>query len=115
MSMISEQVNALKDVAEVYKHSGLYPVLREAADTIETLSAKVQAANMERSDRYYNGGWIPCSNRLPEPGIYLVTCDDTDYPVKRMRMKDLLFYDHNGIYDGRIYAWMPLPEPYHEP
>ena len=58
--------------------------------------------------------WIPVSERLPEPGIYLVTCDDKDYPVKRMRMKGICFYDHNGIYDGKVLAWMLLPEPYKE-
>ena len=57
-------------------------------------------------------GWIPVEERLPEPGIYLVSCDDKDYPVKRMRMKGICFYDHEGIYDGKVYAWQPLPKPY---
>ena len=63
-------------------------------------------------------GWIPVKERLPEVGIYLVTCDDEKYPVKVMRFKEsgdtLLWYTSRGIYDGRIYAWMPLPEPYAE-
>lgn len=57
-------------------------------------------------------GWIPVEERLPEPGIYLVSCDDKEYPVKRMRMKGICFYDHNGIYGGQVYAWMPLPASY---
>ena len=60
--------------------------------------------------------WIPVTERLPKVGIYLVTCDDEKYPVKVMRFKEsedtLLWYTNRGIYDGRIYAWMPLPEPY---
>lgn len=55
MSMISEQVKSLRDVAGAYKHNGLSLILREAADTIEVLSAKLAAENMERSDRYYAG------------------------------------------------------------
>lgn len=57
-------------------------------------------------------GWIPVEERLPEPGVYLVSCDDKEDPVKRMRMKGICFYDHNGIYDGEVYAWQPLPAPY---
>lgn len=53
MSMISEQVKKLKNSAYVYK-SGGFPeaskLFLEAADTIEALSTKLAAANMERSD-----------------------------------------------------------------
>lgn len=65
-----------------------------------------------------NDGWIPVEEWMPkENGIYLVTCDDTKFPVKRMRYKkdvepNGLFYDVYGIYDGKVYAWQPLPEPY---
>lgn len=53
--------------------------------------------------------WVPVKERLPEPGIYLISCDDIDYPVKRMRLKNGCFYDRYGIYDGEVFAWMPLP------
>lgn len=59
-------------------------------------------------------GWIPYTEQS-EPkkdGIYLVTCDDEEYPVKRMRFKECLWYWTYGIYDGKILAWQPLPEPY---
>ena len=62
--------------------------------------------------------WIPYSvqNIPKKEGIYLVTCDDKEYPVKRMRFKKEdeygLWYDDYGIYDGVIFAWQPLPEPY---
>ena len=63
-------------------------------------------------------GWIPYTeqNMPKKEGIYLVTCDDEEYPVKRMRFKKEdeygLWYDDYGIYDGVIFAWQPLPEPY---
>ncbi len=62
--------------------------------------------------------WIPYTrqNTPKKKGIYLVTCDDEEYPVKRMRFKKEdeygLWYDNYGIHDGVILAWQPLPEPY---
>lgn len=60
MSMISEQVKELR-IAALYKEHSLKILLEQAADTIEALSAKLESANMERSDRYYGGGWQPVS------------------------------------------------------
>lgn len=59
-------------------------------------------------------GWIPYTeqNTPSKDGIYLVTCDDIEYPVKRIRFKGGLWYWTYGIYDGKILAWQPLPEPY---
>lgn len=55
MSMISEQVKELKKVSEWYKESNNYlqKVLLQAADTIESLSAKLAKESMERSSKYY--------------------------------------------------------------
>ena len=67
-----------------------------------------------------DNGWIPYTlqNIPKKEGVYLVTCDDEEYPVKRMRFKKEdeygLWYDDYGIYDGVIFAWQPLPEPYKE-
>lgn len=50
MSMIREQVKELKSFARKSKELGRRVderIFREAADTIEALSAKLQAANME--------------------------------------------------------------------
>lgn len=55
MSLISEQVKRLRERAEAdWEHDFYYDaeILREAADTIEELSAKLAALNMERSERY---------------------------------------------------------------
>lgn len=60
MSMLSEQTNKIRKVSKcVYLAADkevagdISSTLNQAADTIEALSAKMQAANMERSDRYY--------------------------------------------------------------
>lgn len=69
-------------------------------------------------DSKKDNDWIPYTeqNMPKKEGIYLVTCDDKEYPVKRMRFKKEdeygLWYDEHGIYDGVIFAWQPLPEPY---
>lgn len=72
MSMLSEQANRLRGIAHSLE---LFPIhdftatsneIRQAADTIEALSAKLAVANMEQSDRYYSGGWIVCEDRLPK-------------------------------------------------
>lgn len=68
MSMIEQQVRELRECVEecdnpLYdtKMKRIAKLMYQAADTIETLSAKLAAANMERSDRYYGGGWRPIS------------------------------------------------------
>lgn len=80
------------------------------------LSAHEKCMDIIRShmNEVENDGWIPYTEQnIPKKeGIYLVTCDDKEYPVKRMRFKKNLWYRYYGIYNGRILAWQPLPEPY---
>ena len=65
MSLISKQIDDLRDYAKS-RYGYLAKIINDAADTIELLSAKLSAANMEQSSAYYNGGWMPCSKRLPD-------------------------------------------------
>ncbi len=74
---MNEQVKRLRDSAYVYRSAGFTEASRlflEAADTIEGLSARLAAANMERPEAHHGGGWIACSERLPEnfkdPGAF---------------------------------------------
>lgn len=58
------------------------------------------------------GGWIPCSERLPEENQSVIAC------FAHGTVTELRFYDKkfHGIYDYDekvIVAWQPLPEPYH--
>lgn len=129
MSMLSEQIEEIKACAYAHEASGdaIYRTaltLYQAADTIEALSAKLAAANMERSEAYFGGGWIACEDRLPEePFGCLVTVIDTN-PMTLEDFENILPY-HVG-YDGNrwnnsdgeqipfdVVAWQPLPEPYH--
>lgn len=68
----------------------------------------------------YNGGWIPCNERLPEDdSICIVT---VEYPNNET-VVDYGWFDRIGVcwYVGmqefrtsNIIAWQPLPEPYKE-
>ena len=105
MSLISKQIDDLRAYAKDRKGE-LAKLVSDAADTIEMLSAKLSAANMERSARYYHGGWIPCGERLPEErGFYLTTTKDKavycDY-----------WNEDNFDRTEMVIAWMPLPEPW---
>lgn len=73
MSMISEQVKELRELADdMEKYVGLRPkprILREAANTIESLSAKLRAANMEEKNKnikkHLKYGFCPdCGNAV---------------------------------------------------
>lgn len=147
MSMIGELVRRLRKCAERTQSgngnpaAGMDKLLREAADTIEELSAKLSAANMERSCQHYNGGWIPCGDLLPEPGKIVLVCQTFSrikdgksavVTVGRLTPKEegyrpyweFLYYRPNFkkgsvsdigiICPGNEYvaAWRPLPEPF---
>lgn len=89
-----------------------FEIVKEAADTIESLYAKPQAANMERSADC--GGWIPCKERLPEEeGMYLITSKVLD----KTEVQYVFFQKNMDLFicNGIPTAWKPLPEPYHEP
>ena len=105
---LSKTVDNLRFMANELKREHGENPKHEALVRIRTLENAIKELDGKR--------WIPVTERLPEVGIYLVTCDDEKYPVKVMRFKEsedtLLWYTSRGIYDGRIYAWMPLPEPY---
>lgn len=109
MSMISEQVKYLRefDCFGTAKQAML-----EAADTIETLSVKLAAANMERSDRYYGGGWIACEDRLPENfEVVLAFTEEKQIVTVARDGEDWVLYDQ-AIIKENVLAWQTLPEPY---
>lgn len=119
MSAISEQVKELRtfgamSVLDMIEPEILRKQLNDAADTIETLSAKLQTANMERSTAYYNGGWIPCSVILPEYDKCVLACiKPCDISLLYFGLDDSWRFAHNDEFvKGIVLAWQPLPEPY---
>lgn len=138
MSMVNEQIFKLKYLADKYIDlmssttddtfkKAFYETsinLTKAADTIEALSSKLAAANMERSAAHYGGWWIPCSDRLPtmeecQKNDCRFILDDGnrryqglfDYTEKRF-----VWFNCDGMQtDKCAVRWCELPEPYREP
>lgn len=96
MSMISEQVKELKRLAEHHRDlaADYFTAisLSEAADTIEALSAKLAAANMERSERYY---WL---NEIIERLEFEEDKANDDCAACCSNVEDMHYYD--GKEDG---------------
>ena len=132
MSMTSELVKELRKYAEEYKNlpwsevcEKTKRILNCAADTIEELSAKVARQNMERSSQYYGGGWIPCSERLPEERkeITGIMISDVVLVTAHSIIQDEKFVACDFTVDAKwtrendyskVLAWQPLPPAFEQ-
>lgn len=113
---ISEQVKELREIAKNFsewEYNRFYDTISRAADTIESLSAKL--ADMEQSAEDCGGGWIPCKDRLPETRNNILVCQSDGYVSVGYYSWDRAFLDLNSIPFNDVIAWRELPEPYHEP
>lgn len=119
MSILSEQVKTIRDCVKKWQtfenvpSSEPFKLLLQAADTIEDLSAKLSAANMERSDRYYGGGWIACEDRLPnKDDTVLIDTGIGHFEIATYSGDGRTFYTEECGSSCPV-AWQHLPEPYH--
>lgn len=82
--------------------------LGEYENMIEPLKQEIHTERKKR--------WIPCSERLPEPGeYYLVTKQYFGWNCKEYREIDIAKYDFDGWYIAvTVLAWCELPKPYRE-
>lgn len=132
---ISEQVKELRTIANNLSIGHNMPIslaierFREAANTIESISTKLQAANMERSAEDC-GGWVIASERMPEEercidpetGYYGRSDDVLCSAYNEYEMRDEIWIDYtidgewqtHEWYEGEKLAWMPLPASYRE-
>ena len=141
MSMIRKRVKELRNTSDnirILKLDGYAKIISEAADTIETLSAKLAAVNMERSVEGC-GGWIPCNEKMPKEhdSIFAklkstdkwrdamfektsnevnvtIEFEDGKRAVKTLHTIDERWNEGNRGLKFKVIAWQPLPEPYHE-
>lgn len=132
MSMISEQVKGLRKLGNQWKRNDVAGcnLIFDAADTIETLSAKLARYNLGY------GEWIPVKwheitdeerEREGYPKDWVVyidcemPCDEQEILVQTKSgyvRWDVCYEDGEFSLDSGwdwiedIVAWMPLPEPY---
>ncbi len=122
--MINEQVKKLKEYATYIGNCvgipfGTRKILKDAADTIESLSAKLEETK-----------WIPCSDHLPEePEVlpsaalgalvregtlqeYIVMLYGALKPTTMHYAGNGEWYDQWTGEKYRVTALCPLPEPY---
>lgn len=116
MSMLSEQVKELRKYSEFCLQYGnerrAKELMRQAANTIEALSAKLRTVNMENG-----GGWILVDeNNLPKGEVLGCNIKGSMMVGKIKKVKDgdirvvSFFPFENGMMD--CIAYMPLPESY---
>lgn len=126
---ISGEVDLLRKLAASYNaewKEEAAMVFSHAADTIEALTAKLQAANMDRSADC--SGWIPCSTgNMPDMGSAVLIQfksdmngitgdDDRTFDISFIRSRDNReWFCSTGKYPLKaVKAWKPI-KSYHEP
>lgn len=116
MSHIRDRLKQYADkYSDCYKYAGVY--VKVIQDMIEQLLADLEQDEKEN-------GWIPVSERLPDPDKYIAmsldncdipaigryTVDDEDGGTFRVGDQDESFLELNLF----VNAWMPLPNPMKE-
>lgn len=84
--------------------------LRHMTNPADTIAECIKA--VEEQPKI--GGWIPCSERLPEENEEVICCFKSGV-VKALVLFNCKFHGKVYAYEkSDIIAWQPLPEAYHE-
>ena len=63
----------------------------------------------------YNGGWIPCSERLPKYGeVVMCSCTNGGITISCITYKGVTPSKSVRFGQHSVIAWQPLPEPFKE-
>ena len=61
----------------------------------------------------YNGGWIPCSEQLPEYGeVVMCSCTNGGITISCITHKGVKPSKSVRFEQHSVIAWKPLPQPY---
>lgn len=82
--------------------------------TCSHLSGTVECKLANSHNKVWKGEWIPVSERLPEEfGEYLVTKKTIGWNCEEYNSNDIAYFDDEGFHKSdKVFAWMPLPEPW---
>lgn len=124
MNKVFEKILERLDEASVLRaNSKEYfnnPQNGEHVDDVVLMKDAIKIVNEVAEE--YNGGWIPCSERLPEAGKrYLVSAIWKDKDFEKSAVYDAV-YGSDGLWHSynyepvsyKVIAWQPLPEPFKE-
>lgn len=111
---MSELENGLKEIEQYRK---------KAAENGDFNVAAAYEKSVDIIRKHMNDGWIPVEERLPEEKkTVLVQWEKYDRHLNVTLTyldvmwledeEDVVFETINGIPNGRVIAWRPLPEPY---
>ena len=116
LEFIDEQIKIEESIAKS-KNEGRPITHQYGANCMNVIKKFVQEVAEE-----YNGGWIPCSERLPEAGKrYLVSAIWKDKDFEKSAVYDAV-YGSDGLWHSynyepvsyKVIAWQPLPEQFKE-
>ena len=112
----TEEYNKLTHELNKNGHTEYYNTLYGKCGALQDAISEVYGVLEE-----YNGGWIACSERLPEKnGMYLCTQNTYDLVTNKkiIRVSTELVEFYNGKWRRAknlvVTHWRPLPEPYNE-
>ena len=129
MQELEKILKKIEKLKKMYKESSLSLIdkgnLPCEYDKSDIESAKMQAISEAITiiRKHMNDGWIPVEERLPEEKkSVLVQWEKYDRHLNVTLTyldvmwledeEDVVFETINGIPNGRVIAWQPLPEPY---
>lgn len=119
LEFIDEQIKIEESIAKS-KNEG-HPITHQyGANCMNVVKKFVQEVAEE-----YKGGWIPCSERLPEIGQEVIVttqngsvCSNIYYDYTDSNAKEPCFHSWDdemwNCFMPDVIAWQPLPEPYKE-
>lgn len=119
MEFIDEQIKIEESIAKS-KNEG-HPITHQyGANCMNVVKKFVQEVSEE-----YKGGWIPCSERLPELGQEVIVATQNGsvysniyYDYTDSNAKEPCFHSWDdemwNCFEPDVIAWQPLPEPYKE-
>jgi hypothetical protein len=111
---ITEAVQLLDNLAGYFEEFDSEVNGKQRRGVMWARSALLEAFDAQKAEER-RGGWIACSDRMPEPGVVvLYMCKFDDQPqIGERRKLDQQWYwgSDSSDYDHQVTHWQPLPAP----